>query len=288
MPPRAQSADVAESSPLIVRLLIFCAARRADSLRLPFNREVQRMLACLFRRKVSGAFPSASLRTRCGFAAATLACAVALSASAAATEITDAAGDFLATFGGTHSADLDVTAASVTFSNNTFHLSATLAGNVGSSTPNAAYIWGIDRGAGTAILNQGSTPVGAGVTFDMVAVLFPNGTAILSNIDQNGPFGTPTPLSLTIAGDTMTVDIPLSLLPATEPGTDVEEYRFNFWPRVGLDVGHGEQVSDFAPGGTDGVGTTFTVPEPGALALMVAGVVGAGVMRRRRSATTAL
>src|SRR5690349_11773506 len=160
----------------------------------------------LLRRNFAGA----SIRT---FA---FACAVAFSSPAAATAVTDSANDFLTTFVGPHSTSLDVTAASVTFSNSAFHFSATLAGNADGSVANTAYVWGIDRGAGTAILNQGATPVGAGVPFDMVAVIFPNGTAILTGIDKNGPIpGTATPLTPTISGNTMTVDIPVSLLPAT-------------------------------------------------------------------------
>ena len=249
------------------------------------------MLTGLLRRNVSGAFANASSGARSGFAAAAaLACAVALSAPALATEITDPKGDILATFSGNHNAaDLDVTSASVTFSNNTFHLSASVAGDVRATTPNALYVWGIDRGHGTAVLNQGATPVGSGVTFDSVVVFVPGG-AILSQIDKDGLFGPVTALSPTIVGNTLSVDVTLDqlrALPGTDPDFDVEGFLFNFWPRLGANVKDGTEVSDFVPGGVDGVGSTFTVPEPGALTLMIGGVGLAGAMRRRRSATTA-
>lgn len=232
---------------------------------------------------LSGAF----LNAHRFVAAAVLAGAVALSAPALATSVNDATGDILPTFSGNqNAADLDVTAASVTFSNNAFHLSATLAGDVRATTPNALYVWGIDRGHGTAVLDQGATPVGAGVTFDSVVVFVPGG-AILSQINKDGLFGPVTALSPTIVGDTLTVDVTLDqlrALPGTDPDLDVESFLFNFWPRVGANVKDGTEVSDFAPGGSDGVGSTFTVPEPGALMLLIGGAAIAGVMRRRRVA----
>jgi hypothetical protein len=88
-----------------------------------------------------------------------------------------------------------------------------------------------------------------------------------------------------ISGDTLTLDLSLDLLrslPGSDPNIDVEEFRFNFWPRIGANVRDGREVSDFAP-----ADSTFTVPEPGAMALMIGGVALAGVMRRRRSATAA-
>jgi hypothetical protein len=245
------------------------------------------MLTGLLRRNFSGASPGA----RSGFiATASLACAMALSSPAGAASITDDANDFLKTFGGAHNADLDVLSASATFSDSTFHLSATLAGDVRATTPGALYVWGIDRGHGTAVLNQGANPVGAGVTFDSVVIFLPNGAAILSQIGPDGLFGPVTMLAPTISEKTLTVDVSLDALltlPGTDPDSDVEDFRFNFWPRTGGNVKDGTEVSDFAPGGDDGVGSTFNVPEPGALALMVSGVGLAGMMRRRRSVSAA-
>jgi hypothetical protein len=233
------------------------------------------MLTRLLRRNFSGA----SLVATAG-----LACALAFSAPAGATAVTDDANDFLKTFGGPHNADLDVTAASVTFSDNIFHLSATLAGDVRATTPGALYVWGIDRGHGTTVLNQGATPVGAGVTFDSVVIFLPNGAAILSQIGPDGLFGPVTMLTPAISDKTLTVDITLDTLRAL-PGDqdfDLEDLRFNFWPRTGANVKDGTEVSDFAPGGADGVGSTFNVPEPGALALMIGSVGFVGMLRRRR------
>ena len=238
------------------------------------------MLSCLLRRNVSGVSLTA---------VAALVSAVALSTPAAATSVTDTTGDVLGTFGGNHNAaDLDVTAASVTFSNNAFHLSATMAGDIRATTPNALYVWGIDRGHGTTVLDQGATPVGSGVTFDTVVVFVPGG-AILSQISKtDGLFGPVIALSPSISGNTLAVDVTMDQLrelPGFDPTVDIEEYLFNFWPRVGANTKDGTEVSDFAPGGADGVGSTFTVPEPGTLALMVGGIFGAGVMRRRRAQT---
>lgn len=237
------------------------------------------MLARLLRRDFSGASLTAMMA---------LVSAIALSTPAGATSVTDATGDILGTFGGNHNAaDLDVKSASVTFSNDTFHLSATVAGDVRATTPNALYVWGIDRGHGTTVLDQGATPVGSGVTFDTVVVFVPGG-AILSQISKtDGLFGPVIALSPSISGNTLAVDVTmdqLRALPGFDPNVDIEEYLFNFWPRTGANTKDGTEVSDFAPGGADGVGSTFTIPEPGTLALMVGGLVGIGAVRRRASA----
>lgn len=242
------------------------------------------MSTFLFRRNSSGALATA--RRGSGLlVAAALAGVLAFSSAAGATSVSDPLGDFLGTFKDAHAADLDVTAASVTFSNNTFHLSATVAGNVRATTPGAIYVWGIDRGHGEAVLNQGANPVGAGVKFDSVVVFLPDGSVVLSQINtKDGLFGGFTPLTTgNISGDTLTVDLSLDTLRALPGGDgfDIRDLQFNFWPRTGANVRDGREVSDFAPGDADGVGSTFSIPEPGTLTLMMAGLAGIGATRRR-------
>ena len=73
-------------------------------------------------------------------------------ASHALDGITDPKGDFLATFAGSSaSTDLDVLSASVFYNPNTdlFTLTATMDGLIG-MTATGFYVWGVNRGAGTA------------------------------------------------------------------------------------------------------------------------------------------
>jgi hypothetical protein len=73
---------------------------------------------------------------------------LALAASpAAAVAVTDPTGDFLASFGGPHNADLDVTNFSVVFDGTNFLLGGTLAGDIlAADTP--LYVIGINTGTG--------------------------------------------------------------------------------------------------------------------------------------------
>ena len=62
--------------------------------------------------------------------------------------ISDPAGDFLPSYTGPQNGDLDVLSAQVFFNGSDFRFTSTLNGAIG-ATPNAIYVWGIDRGAGT-------------------------------------------------------------------------------------------------------------------------------------------
>lgn len=181
--------------------------------------------------------------------------------------ITDPAGDFLATFAGSAaSADIDVVAATVTYNPSTdiFTLSSTMAGPIG-LTPGGFYVWGVNRGAGTAGFAANGL---AGVLFDTVVLLRPNGTGTAA--------GTALPAgSVTVDGNTIVGTFSGALLPST--GFAKANYTFNLWPRDGAFSGFAA-ISDFAP---DNANFTATVvPEPASALLMGLGV-GLLVWRRR-------
>jgi hypothetical protein len=188
--------------------------------------------------------------------------------------ISDRTGDFLTSFGGSHSSsDLDVTTATVIYDSDTdlFSLSATMNGAVG-STASGLYIWGVNRGAGI----PNFVPEGIdGVRFDMVVILSPNGTGQVQGVGDL-PAG-----SVTISGDTITAVVSGSLLAST--GFSKLDYTWNLWP-LDSAVGGFAAISDFAP---DDANFTTTpgkvVPEPPALVLILAGLALATGSARRQT-----
>jgi hypothetical protein len=192
----------------------------------------------------------------------------AAQSSHALVSVNDAANDFLPTFGGsTSSLDLDVLDATVTFNTvaNTFTLSSTQAGAVG-STATGFYVWGVDRGAGTAgFASSGIT----GVFFDTVVILRPNGTGTAA--------GVPLPVgAITVAGNVISATFSASMLAST--GFAVPKYTWNLWPRDSAAGSGFAQISDFAPNNASF--TAAVVPEPGSLALILAGVTAIALRRR--------
>jgi len=196
-------------------------------------------------------------------------------ASHALDGITDTQGDFLTTFGGSHaSTDLDVLAATVLYNagTDTFTLKATLDGNVG-STATGLYVWGVNRGAGTAGF---ATSLGLdGVRFDRVILLNPNGTGTVA-----GPGGGALPAGSVVAsGHTIIATVSGSLLPSTG-FTNKLDYTFNLWPRDTAFAGV-SAISDFAPNNANFTATP--VPEPGTAVLSALGLAGLLAWRRRQS-----
>ncbi|MFG6430868.1 PEP-CTERM sorting domain-containing protein [Roseateles sp. LYH14W] len=196
-------------------------------------------------------------------------------ASHAVDGITDPQGDFLATFAGSStSADLDVVAATVLYnaSLDTFFLKATLDGNVG-STATGVYVWGVNRGAGTA--GFGASLGLDGVRFDRVILVRPDATGSVAGTNL-------APGTVTISGKTITAAVPGSLLPGTG-FTNKLDYTFNLWPRdlAFASAGVGA-ISDFAPNNANFTATITTVPEPTSVALLLGGL-GLIAWRRRQS-----
>lgn len=108
----------------------------------------------------------------------------------------------------------------------------------------ALYLFGVDRGSGTArFLSTPGPVIGPHVVWDSIVRVNPNGTGLFNNVTA----GVITPLSrsdITINGDEFTASVPLSVmtLSATRPP---EEWTYNLWPRNG--IGNNAQVSDLAP-----------------------------------------
>ena len=197
-----------------------------------------------------------------GLAAALL--TLVLGTPAVASVDIDPEDDFLGSFTGTPTGDLDVTRFSVVFNStsDTFLLEATFAGAIDPSTP-GFYVIGVDTGAG-AIAPFGG--IGQpNVTFDQVIVVNEDGTTNLGTI------------MAIIAGDMFSLTVPWELLPTT--GAAPGDYGFNIWPREGLTVTGNDQISDFAPDNA----LLRSVPEPATWLMMLLGfgLTGAALRFRR-------
>ncbi len=171
----------------------------------------------------------------------------------------DPAGDFLSVYTGPPNGDLDVVLVGAFLTGpDGVVLSGTHAGLIG-ATPGAAYVWGIDRGAGAELLTELDPPAGEGVAFDAVVVLLPDGTGSFIDLAGGGAPQALDPASVSISGPTISVELPRSLLPSQ--GLDFADYGYNLWPRFapdGVDPADNTQISDFAPDAS-----TFTARPPG-------------------------
>lgn len=200
---------------------------------------------------------------------------LAVSAGAALAATGDGINDFIPSYTGAHNGDLDVVSAFVTYNpgTDTFFFSGTMDGAIG-TTSTAFYVWGVDRGTGTARFGA----IATGVLFDSVVILRPDGTATVNRLPgaDNLPVGTAT-----IAGNTISGNISGALLPSN--GFAKMDYTWNLWPRDGLHVGNA-QISDFAPDNSSAAVTV--VPEPSTVALLMLGLgaLGVGGARRRPNA----
>jgi hypothetical protein len=245
--------------------------------------------------------------TLAGLAAATLMAGASLAAGAAhATQLTDPRNDRLPTFTNNPdpTPDLDVVRVSARYTDTRLILSATMAGDIGTSDA-GEYVWGIDRGQGSPLLSEPnpltdtSTPIGANIPFDAFLIigngvhsdehdfdngglgvlLGPyNGAHVGSEIAPTGAFMI-DPGAVHISGRTITLSLDRSLLPST--GFDFTDFTYNLWPRYGTAGGGNGMVTDFAPDNQN-FKASAAVPEPAAWAFMIMGFGLVGTAMRRR------
>jgi hypothetical protein len=195
----------------------------------------------------------------------------------AVAQVNDPIGDFISTFAGPNNGDLDVVSSTVVFAGTEFFLTTTLNGAVG-TTSNALYVWGFDRGQGTARFAGGGSPIPGteNILFDSVVILRPDTTVTINRIVGGGATNLPVGTA-TVQGNTISAKIPVSTLPTL--GFALADYTWNLWPRAG--VGQNSQVSDFAPDASN-IGVNVA-PEPGTAGLMLGGgLLMWGVIRRKQ------
>jgi hypothetical protein len=194
--------------------------------------------------------------------------------AAGAQATADADGDWLPSYTGPRNSllngDMDILNVQFLFDGTNFTFKSTSAGNIGSTT-GGFFIWGVNRGAGTARFPT----LAPGVLFDWVLSITPGG-AITTRDLVSGTATTLAGSSVTFSGATMTAIIPATLLPSQ--GFSLADFTANLWPRVG---GALTDIADFAPDNSN-IRVTVT-PEPMAFGLLATGLFALLVVRRRRS-----
>lgn len=207
--------------------------------------------------------------------------AMAASTSASATVI-DPAGDLLGTYTGPQSGDMDILSGDVAFDGTSYFLTSTVNGDIGSTT-GSIFVWGVNRGSGTPRLTFGTPSVGAGILFDAVIVMFPDGTLRVVTIPLAGaPTFNVIAGGTDVAGDTMSATVSLALLGSM--GFAPEDYMFSLWSRARVNPaldGTNAEIADFLPGSME----ARAVPEPATWLSMLLGfgLIGSVIRKRRKT-----
>ena len=206
--------------------------------------------------------------------AMTALCAAALMLAAGAARaqgIADPFGDYVPGFSGSKLGDLDVLSASVTYdpTNDKFLFTGSFAAAVG-TTAGGFYVWGVNRGAGTAGFAANGLP---NVLFDAVVIFNQDGSA---RITGTNPATLLPPGSVQISGSTISGVVDGAFLPST--GFAKTDYTWNLWPRDGTLAGFAA-ISDFAPDSTNVA--VALIPEPSTYALLALGLGALGWRTRR-------
>jgi hypothetical protein len=195
-------------------------------------------------------------------------CGLAIGAAAPAAHalgVLDMTGDFLPSYTGPHGGDLDVVGSFVTYNPITdmFVFAGIMDADIG-TTPDSFYVWGVNRGAGTA----GFASLGINnVLFDAIVRFNGDGSGTVT--------GTSPPTALPagtakVVGSTIIGQVSGSLLPTR--GFAKSDYSWNLWPRAAGITGNAA-ISDFAPDNANLPVTALSpVPEPASAALLLLGL----------------
>ncbi|HJR83060.1 MAG TPA: PEPxxWA-CTERM sorting domain-containing protein [Sphingomicrobium sp.] len=208
------------------------------------------------------------------------------SATAAQAAVTDPVDDLLGTYTGPANADLDIVSADVAFDGTSFFLSTTMDGTIG-TTAGSLFVWGVDRGSGAPRLTFGSPSVGAGILFDAVIVMFPDGTLRVVTIPLAGaPTINQFAGGTAIDGNALSATVDAALLGSM--GFAPEDYTFSLWSRARVNPaldGTNAEIADFLA--SSGSMHARAVPEPATWLMMLLGFGVSGAMiRRRRSSSS--
>ena len=155
------------------------------------------------------------------------------------------ASTFLPTYAGPESPSLALNSISATFNGSFFDFSSTSEAPVNSAPTGSLYVWGINRGSGTARFftsppTLSSPDIGSNVLFDAVFVINPTGNSMVNLFNGQSPEIVPSS-DIHISGNTINAYLPLSFLPTT--GAQPQDYSVDLWPRVGL--GQNNQIAQF-------------------------------------------
>jgi hypothetical protein len=199
-----------------------------------------------------------------------VAAVVLLAGTAPAAPVSDPVGDFLSTLDAAapRAGDLDVVSANVSLIGDSLLFSATLNAPI-NTTPEAFYVWGVERGAGGATANFSSLGL-PDIIFDAVVIIQNEGTGVVNDLTGMQP---PAPLagSITSSGNTIEALVPLALLPSR--GFSPADYGWNLWPRWGGIPFSDPQISDFAPDANNAqVTVAAAVPGPAPLLVLSIGL----------------
>ncbi|HEY4031823.1 MAG TPA: autotransporter outer membrane beta-barrel domain-containing protein [Caulobacteraceae bacterium] len=171
--------------------------------------------------------------------------------AAQAAPISDPQGDFIPSYTGPKGGDLDVLSIQGVYNGVTLRLDGVVNGAPG-TTAGGSYIWGLQRGAGTARL-AAQAP---GVLFDATVSITPGGATTVRDLASG--VSTTLPASATvISGNKVSVTFNASLLPNL--GLATPRYLINLWPRGAAGI------SDFAPDNSDAP-LTLAFPTPASAA----------------------
>lgn len=188
---------------------------------------------------------------------------------------------FLPSYTGPSNQALDLNSIGVSYNGSVFDLTSTSNAAISTAPAGSLFVWGVNRGAGTARFDGANAPggaIGSNVLFDAVLLINPTGATKINLF--NGTVETVPTADITIAGNTIAALIPSSLLPGT--GLSPHQYGFDLWPRVG--AGNNQQIAQFF-GTTNATNPTdvqpVAVPEPTSW-VMLATALGLLIVTRRK------